>query len=126
MASNTWGTRLFTWLRGEVVGTDVFGNRYFREKGGGHVHRDSIRKERRWVLYHGEAEASRVPPEWHAWLHHTTDEIPPEGGPQKRPWEKPHLPNLTGTAQAYRPPGHTLKGGNRSPATGDYEPWQPE
>ena len=32
---------------------------------------------------------------------------------------------LTGTALAYRPPGHTLKGGHRAPATGDYEPWTP-
>ena len=32
---------------------------------------------------------------------------------------------LTGTDQAYRPPGHTLKGGRRAKATGDYEPWTP-
>ena len=126
MAGNTLGTILHTWLRGEEVGKDGAGNRYFREKGGGRVHPDSIRKERRWVLYEGEAEASRVPPEWHAWLHHTTDEIPPPGGPAKRPWQKEHQPNLTGTDQAYRPPGHTLRGGHRAPATGDYEPWRPE
>ena len=59
------------------------------------------------------------------WLHHTTDTIPPEGGPQRQPWQKEHQPNLTGTVQAYRPPGHTLKGGKRAPATGDYEPWTP-
>ena len=126
MAGNTLGTILHTWLRGEEVGKDGAGNRYFREKGGGRVHPDSIRRERRWVLYEGEAEASRVPPEWHAWLHHTTDEIPPPGGPAKRPWQKEHQPNLTGTDQAYRPPGHTLRGGHRAPATGDYEPWRPE
>ena len=126
MARNTLGTILHTWLRGEEVGRDGAGNRYFREKGGGRVHPDSIRRERRWVLYEGEAEASRVPPEWHAWLHHTTDEIPPPGGPAKRPWQKEHQPNLTGTDQAYRPPGHTLRGGHRAPATGDYEPWRPE
>src|SRR3546814_7347583 len=63
--------------------------------------------------------------EWHAWLHHTTDAVPPEGGPDRHPWQKDHQPNLTGTVQAYRPPGHTLKGGRRAPATGDYEPWTP-
>jgi NADH:ubiquinone oxidoreductase subunit len=41
------------------------------------------------------------------------------------PWQKPHQPNLTGTAQAYRPPGHDYRGGHRAKATGDYEPWQP-
>ncbi len=57
------GTRLYTWFRGEEVGQDQFKNRYFREKGGGKVHRDSLRHERRWVMYDGEVEASRVPPE---------------------------------------------------------------
>ena len=121
----TLGTLLFTWLRGELVGRDGQGNRYYRAKGGGRTHKDSLRHERRWVIYEGEAEASRVPPEWHAWLHHTTDAVPPEGGPKRLPWQKDHLPNLTGTALAYRPPGHTLKGGHRAPATGDYEPWTP-
>lgn len=123
----TIGTRLFTWWKGELVGTDPFGNRYYRErpgrplrKGGG---RDS--REKRWVLYNGEPEASKVPPEWHAWLHHTVDEIPDAGRP-KYPWQKPHQPNLTGTPLAYRPPGSVLKGGRRAPATGDYEPWTPE
>jgi NADH:ubiquinone oxidoreductase subunit len=120
------GTRIYCWLRGERVGADQFGNRYYREKGGGKVHADSLRKERRWVIYDGEVEASRVPAEWHAWLHHTTQDLPPEGGPAKRPWQKDHLPNLTGTAAAYRPPGHILQGGQRDKATGDYEPWVPD
>jgi NADH:ubiquinone oxidoreductase subunit len=119
------GTRLFTWLRGDLVGRDGQGNRYYRAKGGGRTHKDSLRHEQRWVIYDGEVEASRVPPEWHAWLHHTTDTIPPEGGPARRPWQKDHQANKTGTVEAYRPPGHTLKGGKRAPATGDYEPWTP-
>ena len=71
----TIGTLLFTWWKGERVGTDEFGNRYYREKPGRQLRpgggRDS--RERRWVLYKGEAEASKVPPEWHAWLHHTVN-----------------------------------------------------
>ena len=74
----TLGTRLLTWLRGELVGTDDYGNRYYRLKGdkpqrlgGGRFSR-----ERRWVMYKGEPEGSKVPPEWHAWLHHTVDEVP--------------------------------------------------
>ncbi len=122
----SFGTWLFSKLRGQEVGRDQQGNRYFRMKGGGQVHGESLRKERRWVIYKGDVEASRVPPEWHAWLHHTSDEIPPEGGPEKRPWQKEHLPNLTGTPEAYLPPGHTLKGGHRAKATGDYEPWTPQ
>ena len=112
----TIGTGLFTWRHGEEVGTDDQGNRYFRHKNG----------DRRWVLYNGEAEASRVPPEWHAWLHHSSDEPPPREGIARRPWMKEHRANLTGTAQAYRPPGHTLEGGRRDRATGDYESWTPD
>lgn len=124
--SSRIGTRLYTWLRGEAVGRDAAGNRYFREKGGGFTHKDSLRRERRWVVYSGDVEASRVPPEWHAWLHHTTDQIPPVGGVVRRPWMQEHRPNPTGSDQAYRPPGHTLSGGRRARATGDYEAWTPE
>ena len=115
----SFGTWLFTRLHGEQVGTDAFGNRYFvdrRNKG--------QKRERRWVLYQGAPEASKVPPEWHAWLHSNLA-APPVQGTQPKVWQKPHLPNLTGTDLAYRPPGHTLMGGQRSKATGDYEPWTP-
>ncbi len=124
----TVGTRLFTWWRGELVGTDPFGNRYYRDKthpklvrGGGRPSR-----EKRWVLYPGKAEASRVPPEWHAWLHHTIDAPPADGGRPKYPWQKEHEPNLTGTPVAYRPPGSLYRGGERDRAAGDYEPWLPD
>ncbi len=126
MAGVSLGTRLYTWLRGTEVGRDQFGNRYFRAKGGGGVHRDSLRTERRWVLYDGEVEASRVPSDWHAWLHHTSDDIPPPGGLPKRPWQKEHVPNMTGTSAAYRPSGHTFAGGVRAKGTGDYEAWTPD
>ncbi|HUZ73758.1 MAG TPA: NADH:ubiquinone oxidoreductase subunit NDUFA12 [Stellaceae bacterium] len=124
----TIGTRLLTWLRGELVGTDATGNRYYRdrrhvalERGGGRASR-----ERRWVLYNGVAEASCVPPEWHAWLHHTVDASPLAAARPLYRWEKPHQPNLTGTPLAYRPPGSVLLGGARPHATGDYEPWRPD
>ena len=90
------------------------------------MHKYSLRKERRWVIYKVDVEASRVPPEWHAWLHHTVDDPPPEGGPPRRAWQRDHQRNLTGSEAAYRPPGHTLSGGRRDRATGDYEPWTPD
>ena len=40
---------------------------------------------------------------------------------------KPHKANMTGTDQAYRPPGHTLMGGKRAHSdSGDYEAWSPD
>ena len=109
------GTKLMTWWKGEPVGNDRFGNRYYRERNG----------KRRWVLFRGEAEGSKVPPEWHAWLAHTVAEPPPETL-VRQGWEKEHLPNLTGTDLAYRPPGSVSHGGHRPAATGDYEAWQPK
>jgi NADH:ubiquinone oxidoreductase subunit len=124
----TIGTRIMTWFRGELVGTDTFGNRYFRDKSRRAVTRGGGRtsRERRWVLYNGEVEASRVPPEWHAWLHHTVSEAPPDGGRPKYPWQREHVPNMTGTPAAYRPAGSLLRGGAREPATADYEAWRPD
>ena len=110
----TLGTRLMTWWKGELVGDDQFGNRYYREKAG----------RRRWVIYKDTPEASKVPPEWHAWLHRTTDE-PPLGPRQPIPWEKPHVENLSGSAAAYHPRGSLVEAGQRPPATGDYEAWRP-
>lgn len=113
----TWGTRLWTWRRGRLVGEDSQGNRYYQDR------KDP---KRRYVIYNGLVEASRIPPEWHAWLHHTVDTLPGDAGYTPRAWEKPHLPNLTGTEYAYRPAGSLLRGAARAETTGDYEAWKPE
>jgi NADH:ubiquinone oxidoreductase subunit len=109
----TAGTYLVTWLHGVAVGRDGFGNRYYRSRDGA----------RRWVIYNGTVDASRVPAGWHGWLHHTCD-APPEDASMKS-WQKDHLPNLSGTAGAYYPPGSLERGGVRPPARGDYQPWSP-
>jgi NADH:ubiquinone oxidoreductase subunit len=116
---NSLGTLLFTWRHGELVGRDEHGNRYYRDKRQGNP-----KRARRWVVYEGPVEASRVPPEWHAWLHRYVD-TPPKASRPRHSWEKEHVPNTTGTAEAYRPPGHEYRGGRRARATGDYEPWTP-
>ncbi len=124
----TFGTRLLTWLKGEPVGTDQFGNRYYRQRGQAPLVKGGGRpsREKRWVIYQGKVEATRVPPEWHAWLHHTLEAPPLHAGEHKYAWVKDHKPNLTGTPEAYRPPGSVLMGGHRQAAAGDYEPWIPE
>ena len=77
------------------------------------------------MIYKSLAEPSQISPAWHAWLHHTVDVPPALEDYQPRPWEKAHRPNLTGTYEAYRPPGSTLRGGAKKPPL-DYEPWQPK
>ena len=113
------GTRLYTMFKGEQVGSDEFGNRYYRNAtllNG---------RERRWVIFKGKKEASKIPPEWHAWMHHTTDAPLSEIAAQPEDWQQGHIPNLTGTQLAYRPQGADAKGGQRAAATGDYQAWTP-
>src|ERR1700738_2012789 len=94
----TFGTQLWTWLYGEFVGEDEFGNRYFRTRGG--KIDPTLGFERRWVVYNGIAEASMVPPSWHGWLHHTVDIPPTEGNGIPRPRWTHHRP--TGRAPSHR------------------------
>ncbi|MGR3838133.1 MAG: NADH:ubiquinone oxidoreductase subunit NDUFA12 [Cognatishimia sp.] len=110
----TLNTQIFTWRKGEKVGEDDQGNVYYRTKN------DS----KRWVIYNGEAEASRVGPDWHGWLHRTFDEVPSDKPLPKKSWEKPHQENLTGTMMAYAPAGSIR---SQEPASrSDYEAWSPE
>ena len=112
-------TRFNTWRFGKPVGQDEEGNQYY--EGG----KDSEGRTRRWVIYNGISEASRIPPGWHGWMHHRTDVAPVNEAYTPREWQKPHLPNLTGTPQAYRPPGSVLGTGHRPQVTGDYDAWTP-
>lgn len=127
--ANIFGTQskfgyfLTLFTRARYVGKDQDGNRYYRGKP-----RKGYNKDRRFVRFtNGIPEASQVPPEFHAWLHHQTDTFPDlEKNTYRKAWQKPHVPNLTGTTLAYRPPGHLLKEGTRPRAVGDYEAWTPE
>ncbi|MFD1883339.1 NADH:ubiquinone oxidoreductase subunit NDUFA12 [Paracoccus pacificus] len=110
----TMNTQVWTWLYGEKVGEDAQGNIFYQTAGG----------KRRWVIYNGESEASRIDPDWHGWLHFTYDEPPTKAPLKHQTWERPHIMNQTGTTNAYVPPGsimNTVPEGRR-----DYEAWQPE
>jgi NADH:ubiquinone oxidoreductase subunit len=112
--NQTLGTQIFTWRKGQKVGEDDQGNIFYQT-------RDS---KRRWVIYNGECEASRISPDWHGWLHFTWNEPPATSALTHKSWEKPHQENLTGTALAYAPAGSI-----RQPAPvdrKDYESWVPE
>ena len=120
--SATLGT-LFTVARlGVLKGTDDFGNRYYEARD----NRESYdARKRRWVIFKGYADASKVPPDWHGWLHHTFEDCPTDAPLKRRSWEKDHQPNLSGTVWAWRPKGSISRGGERAKASGDYEPWTP-
>lgn len=119
----TVGARFHIGRRGVFKGQDELGNRYYEARDNSDSY-DS--RKRRWVIYNGYAEASKVPPDWHGWLRYTFDEPPTTAPLLRRAWEKDHLPNLSGTIHAYKPKGAIARGGERQRATGDYEAWSPE
>ncbi len=116
----TFGTWLNTQRHGVAMGQDDQGNLYYEGKAA-----DGPFK-RRWVMYAGQNDASRVPPEWHGWLHHQFEDVPDKALPPARPWGAAPTPNLTGTMQAYRPKGAQGAGEVRARATGDYVAWTPD
>jgi NADH:ubiquinone oxidoreductase subunit len=119
--ATTLGTWINTKLTGRYVGKDQFGNRYYEaRKKNSFNHR-----KRRWVIYKGKAEPSKVPPEWHNWLHYTS-QTAPTTPPKGHAWQAPHRPNVTGTKDRYLPEGHISKSGARAKSSADYTPWSPD
>lgn len=115
-----FGTFLSTIFFGQKVGQDEFGNRYYLDR-----RTKGQKRERRWVIYKGISDASKVPPLWHGWLHRSLKDPPTTDNSRLYPWQKQHQPNLTGTSLAYLPPGHPAKGQKRRHME-DYEAWSPE
>jgi NADH:ubiquinone oxidoreductase subunit len=113
----SWGTSIVTRRRGKEVGRDDAGNVYYEDK---------KNPARRWVIYSGSNDGSRVPPAWDAWLRGMIAELPGEALPPVRKFQIPPTVNLTGTMAAFRPDGAIGSGKIRPASTGDYEPWIPE
>jgi NADH:ubiquinone oxidoreductase subunit len=105
---------LFIRFTSRKVGQDRFGNSYWEARS----RRDSYGRAMRRVLFAKEVQASAVPAEWWGLLHHTTEQPLPEDAP-RRAWQKEHRPNMTGTAEAWRPASTSANRG------GDYEAWTP-
>lgn len=108
------GTQLFTRRFGEKVGEDVDGNVFYR----------NADDTRRWVLYEGSNDATRVGPDWYGWLHFTVRKPPTEEPVVHKAWEKPHQPNMTGSEGAFLRQGSIRRADVKPQA--DYEAWSPE
>ncbi|PPR47022.1 MAG: hypothetical protein CFH19_00798 [Alphaproteobacteria bacterium MarineAlpha5_Bin9] len=112
-------TFLYTFFCGRFVGKDSFGNKYYCNS------KDFCSEvAKRWVIYKGEIEASKVPPHWHAWLHKTINE-PPIDYTHKYNWQKEHLPNMTGTNKAIFPDSHPRSNSKKAKIDKEYERWIP-
>tara|TARA_B100000073_G_scaffold293915_1_gene257740 strand:+ start:780 stop:1142 length:363 start_codon:yes stop_codon:yes gene_type:complete len=89
----TFGTRLNTFFFGKLVGEDQFGNKYYENK----------KRKKRWVIYNGEIDATKIPVNWYSWMHFMNNKIEEVHDLKKYDWQKNHLSNQTGTEKAYNP-----------------------
>jgi NADH:ubiquinone oxidoreductase subunit len=117
----TVGTRFDIARRSVFIGEDDDGNKFYEDK------QASLEgRKRRYVIYNGAAEPSRINADWHGWLHHTFDKPPTEDPLDRKSFETDHQPNMTGTLMAYKPKGSLAGDAKRSKTTGDYEAWDPD
>ena len=107
----TLGTFIYTLFTGKIIGRDQFGNKYY-----------SNSKGRRWVIYKDNIESSKIPPNWHSWIHFLKINKP-STGEKKFSWQKQYEENLTGTARAYKPEGSLTSGLKKNMKK--YEIWKP-
>ena len=87
----TFGTFLKTLFFGKYVGSDEYGNKYYKSK-----------KDERWVIYSNVTEATKITSDWYLWMHYTVDKIP-NAKDAKYFWQKNHLENQTGTVKSHKP-----------------------
>ena len=111
--NQTVGVRLWTYFSGKLVAKDEFDNRYYTNKN----------QSRRWVVYSGEVEASKVTPEWNNWLRFTSDDIPSEESARFK-WQLRHTSNQTGTINAYSPKSSSFNR-KKTERDLDYDKWKP-
>lgn len=78
------------------VGKDQFGNRYFIGN-----NKNYLGQAKRFVIYNGQDEGSKVPPMWHAWLHYLSDDVPTVDNNKVYNWQQEYVPNLSSTKCAY-------------------------
>ena len=74
------------------------------------------------MIYKDNIEASKIPPEWHSWIHFLVINKPSDKT-KKFSWQKPHEENLTGTNRAYKPEGSLAS--NLKKSMKKYETWKP-
>lgn len=119
----TLGTLFTIGKRGRLVGNDEFGNKYYEDRTAKNSY--DVGRKRRWVIYKGYADASKIPPDWHGWMHYVYDTPPSQEPLPRQKWELPHMPNMSGTPLARFPTGSLNAEGERQASTGDYEAWKP-
>ena len=107
----TFGTFIYTLFIGKFIGEDEFGNKYYSDSKG----------KKRWVIYEKTIESTKIPPNWHSWIHFQSKNKP-NLNVGLFPWQKKHEENLTGTKKAHKPEGSMLNDSKKNMKK--YETWK--
>lgn len=105
-------------MLGNLVGMDRFGNKYYRldDEDAYHCQTRYVEYADKWM----EGRPDCIPPEWHRWLHQTTDIVPSEGTStatatpdstslaNSSPFYQGHQSNQTGSNGRYVPYSTTV------------------
>ena len=77
---------LYTIFRGNLVGKDQEGNKYYTSNIS-----HGVKKEKRWVLYNNDNDPTNIDPMWHGWLHHVVEDVPNLKTKKNFYWQKKFL-----------------------------------
>jgi len=113
------GTIIYTWIYGNFVGSDEYGNKYYCNS-----KKFNNPDSKRWIMFKGDIEASKIPPHWHSWLHKTTND-PPIKYKHKYSWQKDHEENFTGTKKAFSPVSSSKSNEVVNNKSKEYVKWRP-
>ena len=98
------------------VDSDKFGNKYFEDT-------TETYGRHRWVEYAEDFayDSSKVPPDWHKWLHHNSLAHPKDSPLEEPKYQAEFGRNPTGTDNAYLPDNHRLNKAHLGSAKEKYE-----
>ena len=102
---NRYITIFIAKLSARLVGKDEFGNLYYEHN----KNLTSVGKKKRFCIYNGTPESSRVPAVFHSWLHYAVDNINIGKFLPTHKWLKQHTINMTGTSMAQKPSKSKVK-----------------
>lgn len=95
--------RIYLNFAGTKVGVDDYGNKYFELK-----RTDSFGRKKRYCLYNGKPEASKISPEWFPFMHYQIEASDVIKNRKQYKWQRNALPDLTLSEIKYLPKNHPL------------------
>jgi NADH:ubiquinone oxidoreductase subunit len=96
---------------GTFKGCDDLGNKYYFLK---------KNTKKRWVIFKGIEDPTKIPPQWYNWIHNIEDN--PISDDTFYDWQtKNHKPNMTGTVARFSP----IKTNQHAKHKSGYSPWRP-